>query len=105
MYAIFESGGKQYRVEAGDVISVDLLSEEQGANISFGQVLFVDDGEKQHVGAPSCNFTVKAEILGTVAGPKVRGLKYKKRKQEQRRWGHRQHYTQVKIVGINSNQG
>ena len=104
MYAIFESGGKQYRVEEGDIVSVEKIEGEEGATIHLGQVLFVDDGKKQHIGTPSVDFTIKAEILGEVTGPKVKSLKYKKRKQEHRRWGHRQHYSQVKIVGINSNQ-
>jgi large subunit ribosomal protein L21 len=104
MYAIFESGGKQYRVEEGDLVSVELLNEEQGASVTFGQVLFVFDGKDNHVGAPASNFTIKGEIVGNTTGPKIKSIKYKKRKQEYRRFGHRQHYSQVKITGINSNK-
>lgn len=101
MYAIFESGGKQYRVEEGDIVCVEKIEGEEGASIDFGQVLFVDDGKTQHVGVPTCSFVIKGEIMGEASGPKVKSLKYKKRKQEYRRWGHRQHYSRVRIVGIN----
>lgn len=102
MYAIIETGGKQYRVAEGDIVDVELIEGEEGATVALGTVLFVDDGKKQHVGAPECNFVVKGEIVGRSTGPKVQSLKYKRRKQEHRRWGHRQHYSKVKIVGINS---
>lgn len=102
MYAIVEDGGKQYRVEEGDVIDIELLGVEDGSTHTFKKVLFVNDGETSHVGAPVVEgFSVTGEVVGTSKGPKVKSMKYKKRKNIYRRFGHRQKYSKVRIVGIN----
>ena len=101
MYAIIKSGGKQYRVQQGDVIDVELLSADPGAQIEFGDVLFSFDGSETKFGSPSIpNFLVYGEVVGMVKGEKVTGLKYKPSHNQCRKWGHRQQYTRVKITGI-----
>jgi large subunit ribosomal protein L21 len=99
MYAIIETGGKQYRVQEGDVLNVELLGQE-GA-VKFDKVLLVHDGNAPKVGLPhlpACS--VHAEVLGIEKGPKVIAYKYKKRKNYRRTVGHRQKYSQVKITKI-----
>lgn len=101
MYAIIKTGGKQYRVALGDVIDVELLDSDTGAQVEFGEVLFVFDGSNTHVGQPAIsNFPVYGEVLGKVSGEKVTTLKYKASHNQCRKWGHRQKYTRVKITGI-----
>ena len=99
MYAIIESGSKQYRVEEGDELNVELLTAEN--NFTFEKVLLVDDGQSPIVGLPYvANCTVHAELIGVVKGPKVIAYKYKQRKKSRRIVGHRQKYTRVKITKI-----
>ena len=101
MYAIIETGGKQYRVEQDDVIEVELLQSDQDGKVEFKNVLFLSEGSTVQVGAPYLSqCTVKAELLGEVKGPKVVSFKYKKRKRYRRTVGHRQRYSKVKITEI-----
>lgn len=103
MYAIIKTGGKQYRVQKGDIIDVELLEGDQGAHIQFSDVLFAFDGSKSHVGKPGIpNFLVQGEIIGEAKGEKVTSLKYKRSHNQCRKWGHRQRYTRVKITAIGS---
>lgn len=103
MYAIIESGSKQYRVEQGDEIDVELLHEEDGAKVSFESVLMLNDGTKIQIGAPTVSgCTVMGEVLGEVKGPKVISYKYKRRKNCRRKKGHRQRYARVKITEISA---
>ena len=105
MYAIIKTGGKQYRVAVGDIIDVELLGSDTGAQVEFGDVLFASDGSKTQVGQPAIpNFLVYGEILGQVNGEKVTSLKYKASHTQCRKWGHRQKYTRVRITGIGSNR-
>ena len=100
MYAIFESGGKQYRVEKGDVVEVELLNEKTGP-VEFKQILFFNDGTKLFVGSPHVtNCLVQGEILKEVKGPKVIAYKYKRRKNYRKKIGHRQKYAKIKITEI-----
>lgn len=100
MYAIIETGGKQYRVQEGDVICVDLIHSEQTA-LQFDKVLFFNDGTQCHVGTPHLGkCIVHAELLGESKGPKVIAFKYKRCKNYRRTVGHRQKYSKVKIVKI-----
>lgn len=99
MYAIIESGSKQYRVVEGDELNVELLDAEK--NFTFDKVLLIDDGKSPIVGLPYVpNCTVHAELIGEVKGPKVIAYKYRKRKKSRRLVGHRQKYTRVKITKI-----
>jgi len=100
MYAIFQTGGKQYKVSPGDVIRVELLQGEPGAGVEFNRV-FVVRGEKLDVGLP---LVERAKVTGTILrnarAPKVRVLKYKRKKQYRRTIGHRQAYSEVLIKNI-----
>jgi large subunit ribosomal protein L21 len=105
MYAIIKTGGKQYRVAIGDIVDVELLNSDVGAQIEFGDVLFAYDGSKTQIGKPGIsNFLVYGEVLGQVSGEKVTTLKYKRSHNQCRKWGHRQKYTRVKITGIGNNR-
>jgi large subunit ribosomal protein L21 len=99
MYAIIETGGKQYKVQPGDVIHVEKLSEEKGSKFKFDKILLVSDGSDTHVGAPSVEqYVVECELLGEASGPKIDSLRYKPT--QYKHFGHRQHYSEVKITGI-----
>ena len=102
MYAIIESGGKQYRVEKNEVIDVELLDQQEGEKeVTFSNVIFLNNGEEIKVGAPYVTKSlVKGEFLGVVKGPKVICFKYKQRKGIRRKVGHRQKYSRVKITEI-----
>ena len=101
MYAIIESGGKQYRVEKGDIIDVELLSPADSGKVEFKQVLFLHNGKAAKIGAPHVpKSTVMGEFVQEVKGPKVVAFKYKRRKQIRRKVGHRQRYSRVKITDI-----
>ena len=102
MYAIIQSGSRQFRVKQGDVIHVDLLDAQPGQQVDLNNVLLLsrDDGSVT-LGAPSVpGCVVKAEYVAEVKGPKITSLKYKKRKNEYRKFVHRQRYAQLKIVDI-----
>jgi large subunit ribosomal protein L21 len=100
MYAIIETGGKQYRVEKDETIDVELLDSE-GTAVEFKNVLFLSDGKQIKVGAPYvAKSSVKGELIGEVKGEKVISFKYKKRKGIRRKVGHRQAYHRVKITEI-----
>ena len=101
MYAIIETGGKQYRVEQNDVIDVELLESAEDGKIEFKNVLFVSEGSDAKMGSPYLpQFIVKAELVDEIKGPKVIAFKYKKRKRYRRKVGHRQRYSRVKIIEI-----
>lgn len=103
MYAIIKTGGKQYRVEKDGIVDVELLQGDEGSHIEFSDVLFFSDGSSTKVGAPGIDgFIVRGEILGSVAGAKIDAMKYKQRKNQYRRFGHRQHYSRVQIHFIGS---
>lgn len=102
MYAIIETGGKQYRVEEGDIIDVELLKTE--GQVEFKEVLLFNDGAKALVGTPHLECVVKGEVLETTAGPKVIAYKYKRRQNYRRRVGHRQKYSRVKITAISKGE-
>lgn len=104
MYAIIQSGGKQYHVKKGELIAVDLLDVEIGSAIEFKEVLYFFDGSTPSAGAPTLdNCLVRGEVVDHIKGEKVFGMKYKRRKQNFRAWGHRQRYTLVKIGEISMN--
>jgi large subunit ribosomal protein L21 len=101
MYAIIETGGKQYRVEKGDLLNVELLETQEGGSIAFEQVLFLNNGALMKVGSPYLSqCKVLAELVREIKGPKEIAFKYKKRKGYRRKVGHRQRYCLVKITEI-----
>lgn len=100
IYAIIRTGGKQYCVRENDLIDVELLREDQGEKVEFREVLFVNDGTPR-IGEPHvAGSIVKGEVVDGAAGPKVVSLKYRPRQHSVRKFGHRQHYSRVKITEI-----
>ncbi|HEY3901410.1 MAG TPA: 50S ribosomal protein L21 [Chthoniobacter sp.] len=99
-YAIFKSGGKQYRVAAGDVIEVDKLDAAAGAEVKFSEVLFHGAGADFKTGADLKDAAVVAEVVEQIKGPKLLSFKYRRRKGYHRTVGHRQKLTRVKITSI-----
>ena len=102
MYAIIEEGGKQFKVTSGDTLQVDRAPEGDAKTLTFDRVLLVGGEGTPKIGAPLVSgASVTADVLGPVKGPKVVSVKYKRRKGYHKKIGHRQHYTAVKITGIN----
>lgn len=101
MYAVFATGGKQYKASEGDVLRVEKLDAEEGASVDFDQVLMVADGDEVKVGAPVLKGgKVTAEVQAHGRGEKIRIIKFRRRKHHRKQQGHRQHYTEIKITGI-----
>jgi large subunit ribosomal protein L21 len=99
-YAIFKSGGKQYRVAEGDVIEVEKLAGEPGAEAKFSDVLFVGEGSEIKLGKDLGGVAVVGEVVAHFKAPKVIAFKYRRRKGYHRTVGHRQNLTRVKITSI-----
>lgn len=103
MYAIIETGGKQYRVQEGDTIFVEKLESTAGDTIDFDKVLAVSKEGKFSVGTPYVNGAkVSASVVEQGKGPKVIVFKFKAKKDYRKKQGHRQPYTKVKIEKINA---
>jgi len=101
VYAVIRTGGKQYRVEAGQEVLVELLAGvEPGQSVSLTDVLMVSDGDKITVGRPTLKSTVTATCVSLDKGEKVRKFIYRKRKSHRKRMGHRQNYTRLRIEKI-----
>jgi large subunit ribosomal protein L21 len=101
MYAVIQTGGKQYRVAEGETLRVEKLSAATGDKLSFSPLLFADDGGNVQVGKPNISgIQVEAEVLGQGLGDKILIYKYKRRKSYRRKTGHRQPFTALKIVSI-----
>ena len=102
MHAIIETGGKQYKVQAGDVITVEKLGVDAGTAFTFDRVLGILDGDATVLGKPLVSgASVTAEVLGDGKAKKVIVYKYKAKKGYHRKKGHRQPFTRVKIEAIN----
>ena len=105
MYAIIEDSGTQFKVTSGDRIRIDRPFDENEKTIKFDRVLLVGgggDNAKPRLGNPLVGgASVTAEVIGPAKGPKIVIQKYKRLKGYHRKIGHRQHYTEVKITGIN----
>ena len=101
MYAIIKTGGKQYRVKAGEQLRVEGLAGDVGSSVSFGEVLLVGEGDAVKLGAPLLSgASVKATIVAHGRGDKVKIFKMRRRKHYQKTQGHRQSYTEVRIDDI-----
>ena len=101
MYAVIESGGKQHRVEPGEVLLLEKLDIAEGEMVDFDKVMMVGEGEQVEIGTPYVEGgKVTAEVLGHGRGDKVRIIKMRRRKNYRRLAGHRQHFTEVKIKEI-----
>ncbi len=101
-FSVIETGGKQYIVSAGDTLQVELLGEhKEGDAIEFDKVLMSDDGKAAKVGTPYLDGAkVKATFIKEVKGPKLTIIRYKAKSNRDRRVGHRQHYSEIKIESI-----
>ena len=100
MYAVIETGGKQYRVQEGDVITVEKLNVEAGETVAFDKVLVLGEGKDIKVGAPYTGDVVTGSIVENGKGQKVIIFKYKAKKDYRKKQGHRQPYTMVKIEAL-----
>ena len=101
MYAVFKSGGKQRRVQAGETVRLEKLAGEEGDSVSFDQVLAVHNGQELSLGSPFVEGAkVSGEIVAHGRGRKITVLKFKRRKNYKRKLGHRQSYTDVRITDI-----
>ena len=101
MYAVVATGGKQYKVQQGDVLRVEKLIGDVGAEVAFDKVLMFSDGENVQIGQPVVEgAVVKGHIIEQGKSKKVIVFKYKRRKRYRRKQGHRQQYTAVKIDAI-----
>jgi large subunit ribosomal protein L21 len=101
MYAVIATGGKQYRVEQGAVLRIEMLKADVGATVDFNDVLLVADGDKITVGTPLLKGSkVSATVEAHGKGDKVSIVKFRRRKHYLRMKGHRQPYTQVRVTGI-----
>ena len=112
MYAVIQTGGKQYRVQQGDVIYVEKMDSQAGDPVSFDEVLLVSNDSETKIGAPVVSGAkVEGKVLGQVKSAKIVIMKYKSKKivvykykakkNERKKQGHRQPYTKVEITAIN----
>jgi large subunit ribosomal protein L21 len=103
MYAVIKSGGKQHRVVVDELLKVELLKVEEGATITFEDVLMVVDGDNVKIGQPVVDgASVEVEVVKHGRGDKIRIIKHNRRKHYHKEQGHRQWYTLLKIKAINA---
>ncbi len=103
MYAVFKTGGKQYRAATGDVLKVEKIEAEKGATVELDQVLMVGEGEDIKVGAPYLEGgKVTAKVVDHGRREKIQVIKFKRRKHHRKQMGHRQYFTQIEITGIDA---
>lgn len=103
MYAVIKTGGKQYKVQAGDTVRVEKLDAEEGKTIKISDVLMLVDNDKVTLGKPLVEgATVSAMVNSHGRGKKVNIVKFRRRKHYRKQMGHRQAYTELSIVDINS---
>jgi len=101
MYAIVDSGGKQYKVQEGEILKVEKLTGEVGDSVSFDRILMFSDGENVNVGTPLLeDVAVNGHIVEQGKAKKIIVFKYKRRKRYRRKRGHRQQFTAVKVDSI-----
>jgi large subunit ribosomal protein L21 len=106
MYAVIKTGGKQEKVQTGDVIQVELLDEDEDAStVTFQPLLVVDDAGTTHVGKGLSKAVVKAKVAGEKKGAKVKVVKYRPKTRYRRNNGHRQRYTVLEIQAIELGAG
>ena len=101
MYAVIKSGGKQYKVETGDKLKVEKIDAEAGKDINIDDVLMLVDGENVTVGTPLIQGAkVSAKVESHGRGPKIKIIKFRRRKHHRKQMGHRQAYTELSITKI-----
>ena len=97
MYAVIHTGAKQYRVAEGDRLDVERLD---GDEVTLRPVMLVDGESVLATPSELGGAAVTARIVGAAKGPKIKGFTYKNKSNQRKRWGHRQHYSTIEIVGI-----
>lgn len=103
MYAVFRTGGKQYRASQGERLKVERLNAEVGDSIEFDEILLVGEGADVTIGSPLvAGGKVAATVTAQGRGKKIDVVKFKRRKNYKRQLGHRQHFTEVEITSISS---
>ncbi len=103
MYAVIKTGGKQYRVVAGEKLKVEQIPADIGAQITLDQILMVGEGEAVKIGAPLVQgASVQATVVSHGRHDKVKNFKMRRRKHYQKHQGHRQNYTEIRIDGISA---
>lgn len=101
MYAVIKTGGKQYSATKGEIIIIEKLEGEAGTEVEFNEVLLVSDSKATTVGAPHVNGAkVTGKIIRQTKAAKINAFNYKPKKNERKRWGHRQPETHVEILAI-----
>lgn len=101
MYAIVKTGGKQYKAAEGDVLIVEKIEGEPGAAVELSEVLAVVNGDNTTLGAPFVKGAlVKGEIVRQGKAKKINAFNYKPKKNERKRWGHRQQQTHIRVTGV-----
>jgi len=101
MYAVIKSGGKQHRVEPGEVLRLEKLDAAEGETVNFDQVMMCGEGENIQIGTPFVDgVAVTAEVVSHGRGEKITIIKMRRRKHYRRQAGHRQYFTEVKIKEI-----
>lgn len=98
MYAVIETGGKQYRVTEGQKLVIEKLPQSEGEEVIFEKVLMLSDDAGLKIGSPYVNATVRAKVLEQGRGEKIRIIKHRRRKHYHREMGHRQYVTHVQII-------
>ena len=102
MYAVFNSGGRQYRVKPGDKLTIEKIGTGVGEGVAFDKVLLVRDGDNLHIGVPYVDgAAVQATVVDQARARKLLIFKFKRRKNYKRLNGHRQHLTHIRIDAIN----
>ncbi len=103
MYAVIQTGGKQYRVAPGDKLRIEKLKAAEGESVEFDKVLMVGDGDDVKIGAPYVDGSkVTATVKSQGRGKKVEIIKFRRRKHHMKRQGHRQSYTEVEITDVSA---
>jgi large subunit ribosomal protein L21 len=100
MYAVIRTGGKQYRVETGEQLAVELVGSDEGAELELAPVLVVDGDTVLATPAQLDGAVVKAKVVGETRGPKIDGFVYKPQSNNRKRFGHRQHLSVLEITSI-----
>ena len=102
MYAILVTGGKQYRVMQGETLRVEKLEVEAGSELKFDDILMLGGSDGVKLGDALKGATVSAKVIGHGRADKVKIVKFRRRKHHRKQMGHRQHYTEIQITGINA---
>ena len=103
MYAVFKTGGKQYRAKQGDVLKIEKLELDAGSDVAFDQVMMLGEGDDVKIGTPIvAGAVVSGKVLSQGRADKVHILKFRRRKHFSKQQGHRQYYTEVEITAISA---